>query len=167
MKVSLPSGGEAEFRDTLLRGDARAARGKMVVVISPDGSRRMEGNVTDDVTGELIRHMLIAWPRGALPRDAHTADLAAQMLDQVPDEDYAVLEKAVGPWVERILRRNSTSAVFTHVATGVKVEPANPDDAAKLAASADFTRETPDEPGPKSLPTGTASSENPDASGQP
>ena len=162
MKVSLPSGGEAEFRDTLLRGDARAARGKMVVVIAPDGSRRMEGTVTDDVTGELIRHMLIAWPRGALPRDTQSDDLAQRMLDQVPDEDYAVLEKAVGPWVERILRRGSSNAVFTHVATGVKVEPSNPDDAAKLAASADFTRETPDEPGPKSLPTGTTSSENPE-----
>ena len=162
MKVTLPSGGEAEFRDTLLRGDARAARSKMVVVISPDGSRRMEGTVTDDVTGELIRQMLIAWPRGALPREAATDDLAQRMLDGLDDEDYGVLEKAVGPWVERILRRGSATSVFTHKATGIRVEPANPDDAAKLDLSSEFEREAADEgAGPKSKGSAITSSGSP------
>lgn len=139
MEVALPSGGVAVFRDSMLRGDRRTARKAMVFVISPDGSRRSDGSLIDNVTDAVIRRMLVSWPFGPVPGDAQSDDLALQMLDRLDDDDYEVLEKAVGPWVERVMR-TGRNAAFTHVPTGVLVEPVNPAEAARLAAHADFLK---------------------------
>ncbi len=162
MKVALPSGGTAEFRDTLLRGDVRDARKGIVVVIGPDGSQRSDGSITDEITGRMIRKMLISWDVGQpLPRDAQTDDLAQAILDKLPDEDYEALEKAVGPWVEKVMRRRA-GVTFVHGATGARVEAASPKDEALLAGSPEFSREGDTDPksaSPRSVTSSSASQE--------
>jgi hypothetical protein len=169
VKVSLPSGHTAELRDTLLRGDMRDARKGIVVVIAPDGSRTSDGSFLDSITGRLITRMLVAWDLDPgvfpLPSSCQSEHLAQAVLDKLPDDDYAALEQAVGPWVERLLSRQQ-KAVFTHV-TGVKVEPATDADAARLAEMDDWTREDGPDPKSGSAPTGISSSESPALTGQP
>ena len=159
MRVTLPSGTTAEFRDTFLRGDARNARKGMQFIINADGSRHTDGSFMDDITGRVISTMLIGWDNGQpLPSGAVTDELKQKILDGLDDDDYAALEKAVGPWVERVMRRE-TGPVFTHTATGIKVQPVNAADAEKLALVPEFTRDDEGE-GPKppaSTPTAISS----------
>lgn len=170
MQITLPSGNTAEFRDQFLRGDARNARKGMVFVISADGSRRTDGSFMDEITGRVISSMLVAWSFGPKPSEAATDDLRQRILDQLDEDDYAALEKAVGPWVERVMRRDNTQ-VFTHTASGIKVTPVIQADGDRLAALPDFTVED-DGAGPKAgstpalPPTGTSSSANPEPGGQ-
>ena len=164
MEVTLPSGNTAQFRDVLLRGDIRAARKGMVFLINADGSRRSDGSLLDTVTGHMIRSMMISWSFSGqpLPSQASTDELAQQILDQLPEDDYAALEKAVGPWVERVMRMSRQENVLVHTATGVRVEPVSPDDAARLLESGEFTREAgADDPKPGSAGSGTSSSASP------
>ena len=167
MKVDLPSGGTAEFRDTLLRGDVRDARKGIVVVIGPDGSQRSDGSLTDEITGRIIRKMLISWEGTGqpLPRDAQTDDLAQAILDRLPDEDYEAMEKAVGPWVEKVMRRRA-GVTFVHGATGARVEAATPKDEALLTTSPEFSREGGDDPKSASGHSVTSSSESREQGGQ-
>ena len=165
MQVDLPSGGSAEFRDVLLRGDIRTARKGMQFLIRADGSRLSDGSFLDIVTGNIIRSMLLTWPHGQVPRDCQSDELAQQMLDRLPEDDYAALEKAVGPWVERVMRMNRQEAVWVHTATGVRVEVVNPDDGARLAESGEFTQEQGPDPKHGSAPTGTSSSASPALTG--
>lgn len=159
MQVSLPSGNTAEFRDTLLRGDMRDARKGIVVVIGPDGTRTSDGSFLDEITGRLITRMLVGWSLDAgvfpLPSSCQSEHLAQQVLDKLPDDDYAALEAAVGPWVERLLNRQQRTA-FTHV-SGVKVEPATPADAEKLAAIDGWARDEGPDPKPGSGSTAITS----------
>ena len=161
MKVDLPSGGTAEFRDTLLRGDVRDARKGIVVVIGPDGSQRSDGSLTDEITGRIIRRMLVAWdvPGLPLPRNAQTEDHSQGILDKLDDDDYEALERAVGPWVEKVMRRRQNQ-VFAHGPTGARVEAVSPRDAALLAASEEFTAEGGEDPKSGSEPSGTSSSDD-------
>ena len=50
----------------------------------------MDLSVEDNVTGAILRQMIVAWdvPQ-PLPRDAQTDDLAQGILDTLDDEDYA------------------------------------------------------------------------------
>ena len=168
MQVTLPSGNTAEFRDTLLRGDMRDARKGIVVVIGPDGTRTSDGSFLDEITGRLITRMMVAWSLDSgqfpLPSSCQSEHLAQQVLDKLPDDDYAALEAAVGPWVERLLNRQQKTTAFTHV-TGVRVEPATPADAEKLAAMDDWTREDGPDPKTGSSPTGITSSAGPALNG--
>ena len=142
MKVALPSGHTAEFRDQLMRGDVRDARKGMVFVISADGSRRTDGSFMDNITGRIITKMLVAWEPNdrPLPSSATTDELAQRILDELPDDDYAAMEKAVGPWVERLIQRDKPVA-FVHAETGIRVEPSTPADVEKLAQLAGWERE--------------------------
>jgi len=162
MHVPLPSGKSATFRDTLLRGDIRGARKGMVFLINADGSRRSDGSFLDIVTGNIIRAMLVAWDYGELPRNAQSDELAQQMLDQLPEDDYAALERAVGPWVERVMRMNRQDNTFIHTATGVRVTPVTEEDGARLAASGEFTAEG---AGPKPAPISSGTTSSPAISG--
>lgn len=157
MRVALPSGATAEFRDTLMRGDVRDARKAIKVVISPDGTRTSDGSFIDDITGRLITRMLVAWDNGQpLPSSCQTDDLAQAILDGLDEADYEVLEKAAGPWVERILRQ-SNAEVYKHNVTGVQVTPVTASDGEKLAADPDWTREGEADPKPALTATGTSS----------
>ena len=147
MRVALPSGHYAEFRDTLMRGDVRDARKGMIFVISPDGSRTSDGSFLDTITGRLITRMLVEWDLGTKPSECGTDELAQRVLDGLADDDYAELEKAVGPWVERLIGRGKAD-VYVHVPTGIRFELAAGSDAGKLDGNPDFTRE--DGPDPKS-----------------
>lgn len=157
MEVTLPSGGKATFRDVLLRGDIRTARKGMVFLINADGSRRSDGSFLDTVTGNMIRSMLVEWTLGPKPGDAQSEELAQQILDQLPEDDYAALEKAVGPWVERVMRMGQQDSVLVHSATGVRVTPVSADDAARLLESGDFAREAGADPKPASEPSAISS----------
>lgn len=169
MRVALSNERWAEFRDHLMRGDVRGVRKGMIFITGPDGTRRADAGMLDELTGNLITAMLIDWhpDLGPKPREAQSQELAQQILDRLDEDDYAVLEKAVGPWVEKVLRRGMTPQ-FTHLPTGVVVEPADEGDAARLDASADFSRITApgDAGGPKSALTAISSSASPDQPGQ-
>lgn len=168
MHVDLPSGHKAEFRDQLLRGDVRDARKGIVVVIAPDGSRTSDGSFMDTITGRLITRMLVAWDYDAgqfpLPSSCSSDDLAQRVLDQLPDDDYAALEAAAGPWVERLLSRQSQRVTFTHV-SGVRVEPATEADAQRLAGLPEWTRDEGPDPKTGSAPTAITSSGSPELTG--
>lgn len=166
MHVDLPSGHYAEFRDTMLRGDMRRARQGIQFVINADGSRVMGGSFLDEVTGRLITQMLTGWNLDLpLPRTAATDDLQQGILDGIEEADYGALEKAVGPWVEKLLNRERPPQ-FKHKPTGILVEPVNAGDGAKLAQLGDFEAVA-DETAPKpaSPPTAITSSASPAASG--
>lgn len=166
MEVKLPSGNTAQFRDVLMRGDIREARRGMKFVTGPDGSRVMDGAFIHDLTDRVITIMLVDWSFGPpRPRDCQSQDLAQQLLDRtLDDDDSLAMDLAVAPWVDRIVTAGSARELFTHNATGVRVRPADPADAARLAASPDFTAA--EAPGPKNRAiTGTSSSENPGPAG--
>jgi len=168
MKVPLPSGHTAEFRDTLMRGDIREAKRGVKVVISPDGSRTIEGSLVEDMTGRIVTRMLTGWDFGQpLPREAQTEGLQQRILDEVLDsEDWQAVKAAAGPWVEACLDTEKPD-VFTHV-SGVRVQAATAADAEALDASPDFTREGggPDSKN-ASRAIGTSSSASPGPDGQP
>lgn len=157
MRVALPSGHYAEFRDVLMRGDVRDARKGIVVVVSPDGTRTSDGSFLDSITGRLITRTMVAWDvgDGTLPSSCQTGDLAQAMLDGLDEADYEALEKAVGPWVERILRQGRAD-VFTHAVTGVKVTPLSAADGEKLAADPAWAREGEADPKPALTSTETS-----------
>ncbi len=160
MEVVLPSGRTAVFRDAFLGGDRREAKRGLKVVISPDGSRMVEGTIADDVSARLIRRMLVSWdvPGTPVPGEAQSEFLAQQILDSLDEEDLAALEAAVQPWARRVLRPDG-QVVLTHVASGVQVTLVNPADLEKLAGSGEFTREGGDaDPNPQLTPTGISSS---------
>ena len=155
----------AEFRDRMSRGDIVAARKAMVFVTGPDGTRRLEGDFIDRVTAAVIKQMLVAWDSTGLPTPAqiHTAELWEGVLNKLDGDDADALDKAVGPWVERVMRTaRSTAPGFVHNATGIRVEVAE-QDAAALVASGEFTREQVDDPKNGSPGTGTSSSASPGA----
>jgi hypothetical protein len=164
VRVALPSGHTAEFRDKFLRGDRREAEKGIVVVISPDGSRRMEGSVASMITGRIIRQMLVGWSfePGAypLPSQCSTQDLAEGVLDKLDDDDYDAMAKAVGPWAEKVLQVDR-GTVLTHGPTGIKVQPVNPADGDKLASLPDFTRDEVPDPKTGSESTAITSSASP------
>lgn len=167
MQVALPSGHSATFRDTFLRGDVREARRGMVFVIGPDGSRTSDGSFLDGITGRMIGRMLVEWDLGTRPGDCATEELAQQVLDALPEDDYAALEAAVGPWVEKVLSRGKTDT-YVHVATGLRFELAAGQDAAKAQACPDFRLESAEGPDPKtsSRAIGTSSSASPAPDGR-
>jgi hypothetical protein len=140
MEVPLPSGNKVVFRDVLLRGDIREARRGMVFVTAPDGSRRTDGAFLDDLTGRVIARMFVSWDYPADLRNAQGDHLQQQILDQLDSDDYAALEQAVGPWVQRIIRIGQQAWQFTHAATGVTVDVTDEDKAQALAVSPDFTQ---------------------------
>lgn len=139
MEVTLPSGNKATFRDVLLRGDIRAVRKGMVFITNADGSRRTDGALIDDLTGRVIARMLVSWDYGTRPGDAANDELAQRILDNIPEDDYAGLEMAVAPWVDRIVTVNRGELSFTHDVSGVRVEVGSAEDAARLAAAGGFT----------------------------
>ncbi len=159
MEVTLSGGRTAVFRDQFLGGDRREAKRGLKVVISPDGSRMVEGTIADDVSARLIRRMLVSWdiPGTPVPGDASSEFLAQQILDGLDEADLAVLEKAVAPWAARVMRQEG-QVVFTHVASGAQVTGVNPGDAEKLAGSGEFTREGDADPNPGSTPSAISSS---------
>jgi hypothetical protein len=169
MRVALPhSGGFAEFRDRMMRGDIVAARKAMVFITGPDGSRRLEGDFIDKVTAAVIRQMLVSWDLGLpTPAQVHTAELWDGILNQVDEDDTDALDAAVGPWVERVMRTaRGSGPVFTHKASGVKVTVAEQDIPA-LTASPDFTREEADgDPKTGSARTAITSPASPEPDGQ-
>lgn len=173
MEVTLPSGYTATLRDAFLRGDRRDAQRALKVVISADGSRMIEGSIKTEIAGRILRRMLVSWtvPQ-PLPSQAAAEHLAENILDMLSDEDAEALERAVDPWIERVLRADSAQ-VLTHSATGIRVTVVRPEDAAKLAELDGWSREAGEaDPKPASLPTGTSSSESrelngPTASGTP
>ena len=152
----------------MFRGDIREARRGMKFVTGPDGSRVMDGAFIDDLTGRIIRIMFVNWSWGPPTlKDATTEDLAQRMLDQkLTDDDARALEMAVGPWVERVLSTTRPTTTFVHVATGGKFDVSDPDEAAKLAASADFTVLESADPKNGRKAIGTSSSESPEPNGQ-
>lgn len=157
MEVTLPSGHKAVFRDTFLGGDRREAKRGMSVTISPDGSRRVEGTIADDISARLIRRMLVSWDLGVpVPGEASSEFLAQQILDSLDEEDLAALERAVQPWAARVLRAEGQVS-FVHVPTGVRVILVDQGDAGKLAASGEFTREGDADPNPGSPATAISS----------
>lgn len=158
MEVTLPSGHTAVFRDQFLRGDRREAQRGIVVVISADGSRRLEGSIGSEIASRVIRRMLVSWSfeNVPVPGQAQSEFLAEQILDGLDEADAAALEKAVQPWVARVLRVDAAEP-FTHVATGVQVMPVNQADAEKLAGHPDFTREGEADPKPGSGSTAISS----------
>jgi hypothetical protein len=168
MDVALPSGETATFRDVMLRGDIREARRGMVFVTGPDGSRRTDGAFLDDLKGRIIARMFVSWTYPHDLRNAQGEHLQQQILDQLDSDDYAALEDAVDPWVQRVLRMGRTGYRFSHNATGVVFEVTDPGEAQKLAASPDVTM-IEDATGPK-LPalsaTGTGSQALPAPNGQ-
>jgi hypothetical protein len=161
LEVTLPSGTTVQFRDVMLRGDIREARRGMVFVTSPDGSRRTDGAFLDDLKGRIIGRMFVAW---SLPDDLRNAQehLQQQMLDRLPADDYAALEDAVEPWVQRVLRFSRTGYLFTHQASGVRFEVADAEAAQKLMADPGLMLT--DSPDPKPAAprrTGISSPESP------
>ncbi len=158
MKVTLPKSGQvAEFRDVFTRGDRMEALRGLKIIIQPDGTRLMDGTMTSDIAGRLIRSMLVSLS-GSPPFSEMSEDLANRAMDALDDEDAETLEKAVGPWVARVMRRDQPS--WKHVASGAMVQPQTAADEAKLAASGDFARED-EGPKPASAPTGISSSASP------
>lgn len=166
MDVTLPSGHIAKFRDRMMRGDIRECRRGMVFITNADGSRRTDGAFLDDLTGRVIARMMIDWDLPGMPRlgDAQ-GERQQQILDMLDEDDALALEMAVGPWVDRILKMNRGVYAFSHTSSGVRVEVTDPEQAAKLSASGDFTvLESPD-PKLKSLATGTSTPASPAPSG--
>jgi hypothetical protein len=160
MDVTLPSGHKAVLRDVFQRGDRREAQRGIVVVISPDGSRRLEGSIQSDIAGRIIRRMLVSWDFDGQPTPGQAVSdhLAEGILDALSDDDAEALEKAVRPWTDRVLRVEA-AGVFTHVPTGIRVLAASPADSEKLAALPEFSREDDGAPDPKpaSAPTAISS----------
>ena len=113
MKVDLPSGHTAEFRDVMMRGDIRACKRGIVIVTSPDGSRSIEGSFLDDLTGRVVACMMTAWDFGQpLPREGATEERRQAILDTVLDsKDWKAISAAVGPWVEELLGRREARHV--------------------------------------------------------
>lgn len=170
MQVPLPSGHTAEFRDVFMRGDRREAEKGIVIVISPDGSRLVEGSMAGMVSARIVRRMLVGWSFDAgtypLPSQCSTDDLAEAVLDKLEDDDWDALQKAVGPWVEKVMNVDR-GRVFTHVPTGIRVLAASPADSGRLAALPDFAAEEGPDPKTGSAPTGSSSSASPALSGPP
>ena len=167
MDITLPDGQTATFRDQLMRGDIREVRRGMVFVTSADGSRRTDGALVDDMTGRLIARMLVSWSLPLpVPGSAQGEHLQQKILDGLDSDTYEALETAVQPWVQRIISSGRAAYPYTHNATGLRVEFITADEAAKAAASGDFTAIETGGGGPKSISTGTSSSESPEPSGQ-
>ena len=117
MIAELPDGQTATFRDQLMRGDIREARRGMVFITAPDGSRRTDGAFLDDLTGRIIRIMLVDWSLPMpMPRDAASEDLAQRILDGLDEGTYSALEAAVAPWVNRIITIGKTTTQLIHTA---------------------------------------------------
>jgi len=158
MKVALPSGHTAEFRDVMMRGDIRACKRGITIVTSPDGSRSIEGSFLDDLTGRVVTRMMTAWDFGdPLPSAGATEDRQQAILDAVlSDKDWKAISAAVGPWVEECAGIEKPD-VFTHV-SGVKVQAASAADAALMDESPDFEREGDADPKTGSAPSAITSS---------
>ncbi len=168
MKVALPySGGFAEFRDRPKQADISAARRAMKFITAPDGSRIIDGTFIEVVASAIIRQMLVQWDIGLpTPAQIHTAELWDQVWGGLDADDSAALQKAVGPWVERVMEvAGFRGPAFIHKATGVRVEVAEKDIPA-LAASGDFTRDEGSDPKNASRAIGISSSESPAPDGQ-
>ncbi len=142
MEVTLPSGGTAQFRDVMLRGDIREARRGMVFITGADGSRRTDGAFLDDLTGRVISRMLVAWPQelGPLPGNAAGGELQQAILDRLSEADYSALEAAVQPFVQRVIRPPNSGWSFVHQGTGVTVTVNDEGEALRLGASPDFAQ---------------------------
>ena len=166
MDITLPDGQTATFRDQLMRGDIREVRRGMVFVTSADGSRRTDGALVDDMTGRLIARMLVSWSLPVpVPGSAQGEHLQQRILDGStatptrrwrPGAAVGAADHLLGP----------AAYPYTHNATGLRVEFITADEAAKAAASGDFTATQTGGSGPKSISTGTSSSESPEPSGQ-
>lgn len=165
MKVDLPSGHTAEFRDVMMRGDIRACKRGIVLVTSPDGSRSIEGSFLDDLTGRVVACMMTAWDFGQpLPREGATEERRQAILDTVLDsKDWKAISAAVGPWVENCSGVEKPD-MFTHV-SGVKVQAASAKDAEAMDASPDFGREGGPDPKTGSAPSAITSSGSPALNG--
>jgi hypothetical protein len=165
VEVSLPSGHTATLRDQFMRGDRRDAEHGIVIVVNADGSRRIEGGLASSVTGRILRRMIVAWsyPDRPVPSAAGTDELGQRILDGLPDDDAEALERAIDPWVQRVIAPNRGPEI-THIPTGVKLRLVNPEDAAKLDGyEEEFTVTGAD--GPKSTPTGITSAQSPGLTG--
>jgi hypothetical protein len=133
----------ARLRDQVLRGDIRDARRGLVIVTAPDGSRRTDGSLLDDVKGRLLARLIIDWDAdlGPKPGDA-SGELQQRILDSLPEADYAALEEAIEPYVRRVLQSSRSQFQFTYMVNGeaVLVEAPDAESAAKLAATGQFTQ---------------------------
>jgi hypothetical protein len=163
MDVALPDGHTATFRDVLLRGDIREARRGMVFITAPDGSRRTDGALIDDLTGRIITRMLVSWTLDLpLPGTAQGEHLQQQILDRLDSDTFATLEMAVSPWVQRMLSMNRGSQSFMNVADGEVFETLDSDQVARLAASPNWTAIEAGDPkrlGQKAIGTSSSDSE--------
>ena len=147
MELTLPSGHKVQIRDQFTRGDRREAQRGLVVVRQPDGTSRMEGSPFTDIAGRILRRMIVSWdfPGIPVPSQAAGDHLQENLLDNLDDDDWETLERAVAPWVNRIIRTQD-GGLLTHVPTGIKVQVSSPADAVKLAALDEFEAE---DAGPK------------------
>jgi hypothetical protein len=161
MDVALPDGQTATFRDEFFRGDRREARRGMVFITAPDGSRRTDGALIEDLTGRIITRMLVGWTLELpLPGTAQSEDLQQKILDRVPSRTVRVLEHAVQPWVSEVLDMGGASRTFVHVASGEQFPNVGDEQAARLSLLPDFAEV--EGPGPKTSRTAITSSASPD-----
>ena len=142
MIAELPDGQTATFRDQLMRGDIREARRGMVFITAPDGSRRTDGAFLDDLTGRIIRIMLVDWslplpkPRDAAERGPGAADPGRA------GRRYLLGTGSGGGAVGATgsSRSGRRAYQFVHTASGVTVEVTDPADAREAGRSSAISR---------------------------
>jgi hypothetical protein len=68
-----------------------------------------DGNYTqlpsdDEVTGRILQSVITAWTLPhPLPSAAPNDEMAQKILDQIPDDDYELMAKAVRPFFDRVM----------------------------------------------------------------
>jgi hypothetical protein len=104
VRVELHDGEHAELRDTLTGGDRRRAKAAVEITIHGDESRKITAELEDRINYALLRHLIVSWslPQ-TLPRDAASAEIADQILDDLPLEDVEALCLAIKPAYDRCM----------------------------------------------------------------
>lgn len=130
MRVELHDGNHAELRDTLTGGDRRRARNAIEITVGGDETRMFNAGLEDRINYALLRQLIVSWsiPQ-TLPRNAANAEVADQILDDLPLEDIEALCTAIKPMYDRALNGPKDRTISGKVlSTGSPddLEPASP-----------------------------------------
>jgi hypothetical protein len=101
VKVTLPSGHEADLRDQVLAGDKYAANEAIKVEIQDDGTRVLTASMTDQVKYALLTRMIVSWDIGQ-PVPSMVVDPVG-LINSLPLDDIEALSDAIEPVYNRVM----------------------------------------------------------------
>ena len=106
-RVELPSGAWVEYRDKLLAGDRFAVQAVARVELGDKGQSASFLEMQNDMRNAMLGRIITAWSYPA-PTPEQAGQPADLVIGKVMDlDDYAALEKAVEPLMDKISGRSA------------------------------------------------------------